>query len=199
MVPSELSGGGPQEPAELLAHLAASLELLQIGYLVTGSMATIAYGEPRFTNDIDVVVDLHADKIDAFCARFPAPEYYCPRHMVTDAIRKKWQFNIIHPASGLKIDVIIATDSDFDRSRLSRGERIATADDTFVSFASPEDVILKKLVYYREGGSEKHIRDIVGVLKVQGDRIDRTYIAAWADRLGVGDEWGLCAGDQKST
>jgi hypothetical protein len=198
MVPSELSARGPQEPAELLAHLAASLELLQIDYLVTGSMATIAYGEPRFTNDIDVVVALSADKIDAFCARFPTPEYYCPRHMVADAVRKKWQFNIIHPASGLKIDVIIATDSDFDRSRLSRGERIATADDTFVSFASPEDVILKKLVYYREGGSEKHLRDIAGVLKVQGDRVDRTYITAWADRLGVSAEWGLCAGDQKA-
>ncbi len=198
MAPADSPEGQPQGPAELLAHLAASLELLQIRYLVTGSMATIAYGEPRFTNDIDVVVALLGDKIDAFCARFPAPEYYCPRHMVADAVRKKWQFNIIHPASGLKIDVIIATDSDFDRSRLSRGERIATGDDAFVSFASPEDVILKKLVYYREGGSEKHLRDIAGVLKVQGDRVDRTYITAWADRLGVSAEWGLCARDQKA-
>lgn len=194
MDPAEPAKGGEKGPADLLAHLAASLDLLRIRYLVTGSMATIAYGEPRFTNDIDVVIALPEDTIDAFCARFPSPEFYCPRHMVAEAVRKKWQFNIIHPASGLKIDVIIATDSAFDRSRLSRGERIATADDTFVSFASPEDVILKKLVCYREGGSEKHLRDIAGVLKVQGDRVDREYIAAWADRLGVGAEWASCAG-----
>jgi len=190
----ELAAGGEKGPAELLAHLATSLEHLQVPYLVTGSMATIAYGEPRFTNDIDVVIALPEDAIDAFCAWFPAPEYYCPRHMVADAVRKKWQFNIIHPASGLKIDVIIATDSDFDRSRLSRGERIATGNETLVSFASPEDVILKKLMCYREGGSEKHLRDIAGVLKVQGGRVDRQYIAAWADRLGVGEQWGLFAG-----
>jgi hypothetical protein len=56
-------------------------------------------------------------------------------------------------------------------------------------FSSPEDVILKKLEFYREGGSEKHLRDIAGVLKVQGDKIDRRYIAGWASRLGVADIW----------
>ena len=191
MAPAEPAGSGERGPADLLAHLATSLALLEIPYLVTGSMATIAYGEPRFTNDIDVVIALPEEKIDAFCARFPSPEYYCPRHMVLDAVQKKFQFNIIHPASGLKIDMMIATDSAFDRSRLNRGKRIATADDAFALFASPEDVILKKLIYYREGGSEKHLRDIAGVLKVQAERIDRHYIAQWADRLGVSEEWGL--------
>lgn len=193
MGPADPTGTGETEmgPAELLAHLASSLELLHLPYLVTGSMATIAYGEPRFTNDIDVVISLPEDAIDAFCSRFPAPEYYCPRQVVVDAVRKKFQFNIIHPASGLKIDVIIATDSAFDRSRLGRGERIASGGDRLVSFASPEDVILKKMVYYREGGSEKHLRDIAGVLKVRGNRIDRRYISEWASRLGVSEEWVL--------
>ena len=87
--------------------------------------------------------------------------------------------------------MMIATDSAFDRSRLNRGKRIATTDDAFALFASPEDVILKKLIYDREGRSEKHLRDIAGVLKVQAERIDRHYIAQWADRLGVSEEWGL--------
>jgi hypothetical protein len=191
MAPAEPAGSGERGPADLLAHLATSLALLEIRYLVTGSMATIAYGEPRFTNDIDVVIALPEEKIDALCARFPSPEYYCPRHMVLDAVQKKFQFNIIHPASGLKIDMMIATDSAFDRSRLDRGKRIATSDDEFALFASPEDVILKKLIYYQEGRSEKHLRDIAGVLKVQAERIDRHYIARWADRLGVSEEWGL--------
>jgi len=184
-------------PAELLAHLAASLELLHLRYLVTGSMATIAYGEPRFTNDIDVVISLPEDKIEAFCSRFPGPEYYCPHHMVVEAVRKKFQFNIIHPASGLKIDVIIATDSEFDRSRLARGEKIASGEDTVVMFASPEDVILKKLVSFKEGGLEKDLRDIAGVLKVRGDRINRHYLAEWAGRLGISEEWALVARREK--
>jgi len=198
MVPADPTGTGETEigPGELLAHLASSLELLHLKYLVTGSMATIAYGEPRFTNDIDVVISLPEDAIDDFCSRFPSPEYYCPRQVVADAVRKKLQFNIIHPASGLKIDVIIATDSAFDRSRLGRGERIASGGDRLVSFASPEDVILKKLVYYREGGSEKHLRDIAGVLKVRGNRIDRRYISEWARRMGVSEEWLLAEGQR---
>jgi hypothetical protein len=62
-------------------------------------------------------------------------------------------------------------------------------DDGPVWFASPEDVILKKLVYYREGGSEKHLRDIAGVLKVQGAQLDREYLYQWAKTLDVAETW----------
>jgi hypothetical protein len=179
------------EPSDLLRLVAHKLEELGIPYLVTGSTATIAYGEPRLTNDIDVVADLRPGQVDAFCAAFPGPEFYCPRDYVADAVRKKFQFNVLHPESGLKIDVIIATDSDFDRARLSRAVRLQEGPDFAAWFASPEDVIVKKLEYYREGGSEKHIRDILGVLKIRGDRVDRAYIAEWASRLGLTTEWDL--------
>ena len=74
MAPAEPAGSGERGPADLLAHLATSLALLEIRYLVTGSMATIAYGEPRFTNDIDVVIALPEEKIDAFCANRSRPQ-----------------------------------------------------------------------------------------------------------------------------
>ncbi|HKB03865.1 MAG TPA: hypothetical protein VKD90_16700 [Gemmataceae bacterium] len=179
------------EPSELLRVMAGKLEQLGIPYLVTGSMASIAYGEPRLTNDIDVVADLRPGQVDAFCAAFPDPEFYCPRDYVADAVRKKFQFNVLHPESGLKIDVIIATDSAFDRARLSRAVRLQEGADFAAWFASPEDVILKKLEYYREGGSEKHVRDILGVLKIRGDRVDRAYIAEWANRMGLKEQWDL--------
>lgn len=179
------------DSSDLLRRLAEALERLQVPYLVTGSMATIAYGEPRFTNDIDVVVALTADKVDAFCAAFPAPEFYCPRDLVADSVRDRFPFNIIHPESGLKIDVILATDSPFDRSRLGRAVRMTPGPGYQTWFASPEDVILKKLEFYREGGSDKHVRDILGVLKVLGEKVDRIYIADWANRLGLLTEWGL--------
>jgi hypothetical protein len=179
------------EQAELLKYLAKSLDELHIPYLLTGSMATIAYGEPRFTNDIDVVVAMTAGHVQAFCAAFHAPDFYCPREVVEEAVRQKFQFNILHPESGLKVDVIMASDSAFDRSRLGRGVRLPAGADFEATFAAPEDVIVKKLQYFREGGSEKHLRDIVGVLKVQGERIDQVYLADWVARLDLGNEWQL--------
>src|SRR3989442_1542813 len=105
------------EPSELLRRFVEVLERLHVPYLVTGSMATIAYGEPRLTNDIDIVVDLPLDQVDAFCESFPQDEFYCYREAVIEAVRQRSLFNIIHFESGLKIDVIIPDDSEFNRSR----------------------------------------------------------------------------------
>jgi hypothetical protein len=177
------------EPGELLAHLIESLEGLGLPYLVTGSTASAAYGDPRWTNDIDIVVDLPAAQIAAFCAAFPEDRFYLSKEAVADAVRQRHQFNILHPQSGLKVDVIVASDSEFDHSRLRRGLRLKVLPDREVTFAAPEDVILMKMVYYREGGSEKHLRDIAGVLRVRGEQLDRDYLSTWATRLDVAEIW----------
>ena len=78
------------EPFDLLNVLARTMENLQLPYLVTGSMATIAYGEPRFTNDIDVVVDLSGDRVESFCAAFPEEDYYLSREAARDAVGDWW-------------------------------------------------------------------------------------------------------------
>jgi hypothetical protein len=179
------------EHADLLHYLAETFERLQLPYLVTGSTATIAYGEPRFTNDIDVVVDLPASQIDALLTAFPDDQFYISRSAVEAAVARQHQFNIIHPTSGLKVDVIVASHSEFDRTRLRRARRLPVLKDRDVSFASPEDVILKKMQYFEEGGSEKHLRDIAGVLLIQGEDIDRDYIKSWAQRLGLAEIWSL--------
>src|SRR5206468_2675253 len=99
------------EHVDLLRRACAALDRLGITYLVTGSTATIAYGEPRFTNDIDIVLDLSLSRLSDFCAEFPAQEYYLSSSAVEEAIRNKHQFNVLHPKSGLKIDFILLTDS----------------------------------------------------------------------------------------
>ena len=106
-----------------------------------------------------------------------------------EAIERRSQFNILHPASGLKVDVIVADESEFERSRFGRVRRLKTAPDIEVSFASPEDVIIKKLQYFREGGSEKHLRDIAGVVKVVGEDLDRAYIERWVREMGLDEIW----------
>jgi len=177
------------EPFDLLRLLAGTLEQLGIDYLVTGSMATIAYGEPRLTNDLDVVVALPIERVEAFCAAFPEDDFYLSRDAVREAVLHRRQFNIIHFASGLKIDVIVPKADDFEQSRRQRGRSLPVGPDWRARFASPEDVILRKLQYYQSGGSEKHLRDIAGVFKIQGSRLDLGYLAEWAARLGVAETW----------
>jgi hypothetical protein len=179
------------EPADLLRHACDALERLHIPYLVTGSTATVAYGEPRFTNDIDIVVDLREQQVADFCAAFPVNDFYVSPEAVATAVQAKHQFNVLHPGSGLKIDFILMTDSEFDRSRRQRGRRLSVLADRTVAFASPEDVIVKKMVYYQEGGSEKHLRDIAGVIRIQASALDTAYIEAWATKLGLTDIWQM--------
>jgi len=175
--------------ADLLLRVTRTLEELGIPYLVTESIATIAYGEPRLTMDVDVVVRLPERAVEQLCSAFPSDEFYVSPDAIRDAIRHSTQFNILHPRSGLKVDVIVANDSDFNTSRFSRARTLAVSTSAEAIFASPEDVILKKLQYYREGGSDKHLRDIAGVIRVMGGELDQGYLAQWARQLQVEDLW----------
>jgi hypothetical protein len=177
------------EQSDLLRYVARVIEDMGLRYFVTGSTATIFYGEPRFTNDIDVVVDLPESQIADFCRRFPKNDFYLSETAAYDAVRRKTQFNIIHPASGLKVDVIVPESNPFNQSRFSRIRRLHTQDDFEACFTSPEDAIIKKMEYYRLGGSEKHLRDITGVLKTCPVPIDTGYITKWAGQMGLEDIW----------
>ena len=179
------------QPYQLMQIVADFLEGQGVSYRVVGSMASMSYGEPRFTNDVDILADLKLDGVAPLCAAFPPPDYYVSESAAREAILRRRQFNILHIPSGLKVDLIIPPDSDFARSELSRGRRLTSEGEFSVWFGSPEDVLLNKLVFYKSGGSEKHLRDIASMLKIQGDRIERTYIEQWATQLGVRAEWQL--------
>ncbi len=174
---------------ELLQKIVGVLEYLQIPYLVTGSVAAMAYGEPRLTNDIDIVAGIEEQHVAGFLKAFPIDEFYISEDMVREAIHHHGQFNILHPASGLKVDMIIKQNTPFDSSRFRRLQQIHPSESFKANFAAPEDVIIKKLEYYREGGSEKHLRDITGILKISGELVDRDYITGWALRLGLKEIW----------
>jgi hypothetical protein len=177
------------DPLELLKTTAAILERLKIPYFVTGSMASMAFGESRLTNDIDIVVELREPQIKSLANAFHTPEYYADEEMIREAVQRRDQFNIIHPSSGLKVDVIVCPDTPFNRSRFSRARRLPLSEAAEANFASPEDIILKKMEFYKQGGSEKHLRDITGILKVSGPEVDKSYIARWAAELGVQEIW----------
>lgn len=177
------------EQSDLLRHLISVFESLGVKYFVTGSIASMFYGEPRFTNDIDIVAEIRKEHIQDLLKLFPGDEFYVSEGAICDAIKHYNQFNIIHPSSGLKIDVMICKKDPFNISRFERIKRIAPIEDMQANFASPEDVIIMKMRYYKEGGSDKHLRDITGMLKISGDIIDRKYIESWVVKLGIEDIW----------
>ena len=177
------------EQSELLGYLVRCLEKLNISYFITGAVASIAYGEPRLTNDIDIVAEIKNTHIAKLKECFPEEEFYLDSDAVRKAIRQRHQFSIIDPASGLKIDVMISKGDAFDKSRFARIKRIRTLEDTEANFASPEDVIIKKMQYYKAGSSEKHLRDIMGMLKISGEMVDFKYISLWAKKLHLESIW----------
>jgi hypothetical protein len=111
-----------------------------------------------------------------------------------EAVRSKSQFNIIHSTSGNKIDLLIVPAGAWGQTEISRRQRVQILPDLEGYCARPEDVILGKMVYYREGGSEKHLRDITGILKVSGDAVDRRYVSRWAEEMGLADIWRAILG-----
>lgn len=177
------------ENFELLQKAADFLERLGVPYRIVGSMASMAYGEARFTNDIDILVDLSEMHAEAFASEFPEPDFYVSVPAIREAIRRRHQFNILHLPSGLKIDCIQKKDTEFGQRDIEHGRRIRNEGLYDAWFGSPENIVLMKLRYYQESGSEKHLRDIASILLVQAGSIDLADIHDWATRLGVATEW----------
>jgi hypothetical protein len=175
--------------AELLRHLVDALVAAGAEYMIGGSHASVYYGEPRLTRDVDVIVGLRSEHLPLLLARFPADEYYFDAQTAEDAIRTAGQFNIIHPRSGLKIDVYVNPDTAYDRTRFSRRQKLPFAHGGEAYFARAEDVILYKLLYHRHGGSGLHRRDVLGIMRVSGHELDERYLADWAERLGLAESW----------
>lgn len=179
------------EHSELLGLVLETCGRLGVRHFITGSIASGVYGEVRFTHDVDVVAELDASQVKDFVAAFDPGRFYLSEAAALDAVRRHTQFNIIDPGTGLKIDVIIPAPTAFNRGRFERisvrlSERAAP-----LPVASVEDVILMKLVYFEEGGSEKHIRDITSMLRIQGEGVDHAYIEHWSHDLGVNEAWKM--------
>ena len=175
--------------ADMLRFAIDAFEQIGLTYMVVGSFASGAYGEPRFTQDIDIVIDLPERLVKPLCAAFPDSDFYISESAALQAARQRVPMNVLHPASGNKIDLMPVRDDEWGRSQLQRRQRILLLPDREGYTARPEDVIIGKLWYYSEGGSEKHLRDITGILRLCTEPIDRDDIAAWAAKLGYTEIW----------
>jgi hypothetical protein len=174
---------------ELLRRTVEILDREQIVYMLVGSIASASFGEPRMTQDIDVVVEVSPDQAALLCAAFSADEFYVSEVAAREAATLNSQFNVVHFSSGNKIDFMVARRDAWGKAQLERRQLVPIIGEVTGYVASPEDTILGKLVYYNEGGSEKHLRDIAGVFKVCGASLDRNYIEKWVGELGLGASW----------
>jgi hypothetical protein len=127
--------------------------------------------------------------VGEFCRRFSQRGLYVSEDAARQAVLDRTQFNLIDPESGVKVDVIVPESNAFNESRFARARRVRATGEIVAWFSSPEDAIIKKMEYYREGGSEKHLRDIASVLTTSRDQIDMAYIDRWAGQLGLDDLW----------
>jgi len=177
--------------ADLIELFVGPLERLGIRYLVTGSVAATLYGEPRLTHDIDLIAALGADDAERLAAAFPAASFYVPPvDVIAIEARRdlRGHFNVIHSESGLKADFYLAGRDELHEWAFRHAREYALGG-LRVRLAPPEYVVVRKLEFYRDGGSEKHLRDIRAMLAVSADRIDRAALADWIRRRGLETQW----------
>ena len=162
-----------------------------IRYVIGGSVAAIFYGEPRFTRDVDMVVFLNEANIQQLPQIFPAKDFYLPPPEVIaaeTAREQRGQFNIIHMDTSFKADIYPTGRDEFNAWAFRNKRAVVHENETLV-LAPPEYVIVRKLEYFREGGSDKHLRDIRGILNISGGQINRADLDEWIQRQGVAAEW----------
>lgn len=179
------------EPILVVVKLARVLDDLGIAYLVGGSLASSVYGTPRATQDVDVVADIAMSQVDSL-ARALATSFHVDAAMIREAVRERGSFNALYLPTMFKADVFVVRGDPWSREELKRArlEEIETSEGRVrIRFATPEDTLIHKLYWYRLGNetSERQWSDVMGMLKIQGDSMDRAYLDHWATEMGVSD------------
>jgi hypothetical protein len=176
------------ETVQVVLRVIGVLEDLGVPYHVGGSFASSIHGTPRQTRDLDLVVDLPGSRVPDFAARLES-EFYLDADAIRRAVARHGRFNLIHLATGFKVDLFARGPGAFDRSEFARGAPQRLVDDPprEVIVKSAEDTLLRKLQWYREGGesSDQQWADVLGILRTQGERLDLAYLRRWAEVLEV--------------
>lgn len=156
--------------------------------MIGGSMASSAHGEPRSSQDVDLVADLTPERVAPFLAALGGA-FYADPEAVADAVRRTASFNVIHFEWLHKIDVFCLRDDDFSQVGLARAEPLDLGDGRIPPVAAAGYMVVEKLRWYRRGGeiSDRQWRDVQGMLQVEGPRLDIEEIRRWSDQVGVRD------------
>jgi hypothetical protein len=165
------------------------LEATEIDYVIWGGVAAVMYGEPRFTQDLDVVVRLGPGRAETLARLLGEDGYYVSAEAIGEALDRNSCFNVIHLETGIKIDFCVAGRDPihtwaFEHRRVKNFDEFRQA-----AYMPPESVILAKLRAYRDSNSSRHLEDIAGILRVSGPELDLDYIAREAVGIGAFGTW----------
>lgn len=179
-------------PAQGFKRVLDVLNQLDVPYMIAGSLASCIHGIPRSTRDVDIVAAIEGGHVAALTAALQG-EFYADPGMMKQAIREGRMFNLIHHASGFKFDIYPLSAEPYHQAEFTRRKMCDYSFDGQETLrfwvASPEDVILTKLAWYRAGNqvSERQWSDVIDVARVQGGLLDLAYLRTWAASLGVSD------------
>lgn len=176
---------------DVTLRVTAALEQVGIGYFLGGSLASSLQGEPRSTNDIDLVVDLREADVTALVSAL-GPDFDVDGEALRRAARERSSWNVFFLPLLTKIDLFVLRGDPFDASEFARRTRVEVRPGQGLSVKSPEDTVLRKLLWFRDGGSvsERQWRDVVEVLRHARTGLDAPYLDGWAARLGLADLLG---------
>lgn len=177
-------------PLDELTLFVVRLEAVGAPYMVTGATAAILYGQPRVTNDLDVVLSLDDAARATLLRAFPETEFYVPPESVIRAEQARQQrghFNLIHHESGYKADIYLTGSDPLHAWALPQRRHLKWSESVEIAVAPPEYVVLRKLEFYREGRSAKHPADIRAIREITG--VDEAAIAPWLERMGLAALW----------
>jgi len=178
------------EPIAVTLLVTQVLEKLRVSYLIGGSLASTIYGMIRTTQDVDIIADMQFEHVQPFIAALQS-DFFLDGEMIANSVQDKSSFNIIHRKTIFKVDVFIPRKSPFQQSQLIRAQKqiILIKPEVSAYFASPEDTIIAKLEWFRNGGevSERQWRDVIGILKVRAGILDLEYLRKWASALNMVD------------
>lgn len=176
---------------ELFDVFLKPLNSLNIPYMITGAAAVIVYGEPRMTHDLDLVISIQQQHIQQIFKNFPDDSFYTPPEEVLRveiARTQRGHFNIIHFDSGLRADIYLSGTDPLHQWAMKRRNTFIVTGET-VWIAPPEYVIIRKLQYFREGRSQKHLNDIRNMLEVSETKINHETLAAFVKDYQLEKEW----------
>ena len=173
-----------------LSRLIRALERAGVPHMLAGSFASGIHGVPRSTRDVDLIIDPTVATLDRFLAVLGGEEFYVNPSVARDELAHRGQFNVIDIATSWKADLIFRRNRPFDRVEFERRAPEKLLGVT-VFVASPEDTVLAKLEWAKLGGGDQQLRDVHGIIQVQGEMLDRAYIDSWLDDLGIRDLWEL--------
>lgn len=170
------------EQLQLLSLAVSRLDAAGIDYLITGSFALAVYATPRMTRDIDVVIDCTSDQAAELAKSFQS-DSYASEEAAREAVKAGTMFNVIHNDTLMKVDFIVRQQDAYTDAQFARGRRVDLGG-FYAKFLSPEDLVLAKLLWRRDTGSEQQLRDVRSVV-ASVPTLDWAYLSDWAQKLGL--------------